>query len=109
MKSINFNKIEKRYLTVTLNDEERTTLLIMSPTKKVLESLMEIESISKYNEANDDQIDLLYDVCATVMSRNKGGIKISKEKLEGIFDTEDIIIFFDGYMQFMNEQMASKN
>ncbi len=109
MKSLNFNNIEKKFLTVTLNDEENTKLLITSPTKKVLDQLIKMDISNKSNEMTDEQIDTLYEACATIMSRNKGSIKISKEKLEDIFDIEDIVIFFKAYMEFIHSQMAGKN
>lgn len=109
MKSLNFNSIEKKFLTVTLNDEENTTLLIMSPTKKVLDSLMKMQGITDSKGIADEQIDSLYEACATIMSRNKGKVNISKDKLENIFDIEDLVIFFKEYMSFIHQQMARKN
>lgn len=105
--SLNFNSIAKKHLTVTLNDEKNTTLLVLSPTKKIMDILTSIESNSVSSEK--EQTETLYTACAAIMSRNKGGIKVSKDLLEDIFDIEDIMIFFNAYMNFMNEQMSAKN
>ena len=51
----------------------------------------------------------LYFTCARLMSRNKGGVKITKEFLEDIFDFEDILIFFNAYMDFIHGVTGSKN
>lgn len=111
-KPLNFNNVKKKYLTVTLADENNTTLMIGTPTKAVMDdlillksSLEAIEEDASDSEATDD----LFAACAKVMSRNKGGVKISKEYLETIFDFEDIMIFFSAYMDFITEVTGEKN
>ena len=112
MKSLNFNNVKKTYLTVTLADENDTTIMIGTPTKAIMDDLVllqsGLETISE-DDANVDATDELYSACAKVMSRNKGGIKISKEFLEEIFDFEDIMIFFNAYMDFITEVTSGKN
>lgn len=111
-KSLNFNNIKKKYLTVTLADEKNTTLMIGTPTKAIMDDLVllqsSLESLSE-DETNVDATEDLYNACSKVMSRNKGGIKITKEYLEEIFDFEDIVIFFNAYMDFINEVTGVKN
>ena len=111
-KFLNFNNIKKQYLNVTLADEKSTTLLIGTPTKKLMDDLVllqsSIEAIEE-NSENTEAFDELYTACAKIMSRNKAGVVITKEKLEDIFDFEDIIIFFTAYMEFIDEVASSKN
>lgn len=112
MKPLNFNKVKKTYLTVTFSDEDNTTIMIGTPTKAIMDDLLELQD--ELNNINEDETDLdstdnLYSACAKVMSRNKGGIKISKEFLEEIFDFEDITIFFDTYMKFIDEVTNGTN
>lgn len=109
--AVNFNNIKKQYLTVTLADEKSTTILVGTPTKKLLNDLIDLEdSIGKIN--SDDNIDAmgeLYDVCAKIMSRNKTNYVITKDYLEEIFDIEDIIIFLKEYMAFVSKLSTLKN
>lgn len=117
MSNLNFNSVKKKHLTVTLNDEENTTLLIMSPTKRIMDSLVSIENLIRSsedvdtddNEQIDEQIDELYQLCTSIMNRNKGKIKISKNQLEEFFDIEDIMIFLKAYMSFIGSQIPEKN
>lgn len=110
-KTLNFNNVKKRYLTVTLADENNTVLMIGTPTKAVMNDLVllrsGLESLS--DGADDEALDDLYTVCARVMSRNKTGKKITKEYLEEIFDFEDIIVFFHAYIEFVSELSSAKN
>ena len=111
-KPLNFNNIKKQYLTVTLADEKHTTLLIGTPTKAIMDELILLQSSLDTlveNETDTDAIATLYSACAKVMSRNKGGVKITEEYLANIFDFEDIIIFFNAYMDFISELSNEKN
>lgn len=108
MKALNFNSIEKKYLTVTLNDEKNTTILVQSPTKKVMDYLVSMDNNGDVSK-DIEQIEMLYLVCSEIMSRNKCNIKITKDLLEEIFDVEDIMTFLTSYMQFIGEQVKGKN
>ncbi len=110
-KPLNFNKVKKQYLTVTLADPDETTIMIGTPTKAIMDDLMILsDQIDETGEeVSKDTMDDLYHACARVMSRNKGGIHITSEFLANIFDFEDVIIFFNAYMEFIGEVTNSKN
>ena len=111
-KTLNFNNVKKHYLTVTLADEKSTTLFIGTPNKRAMDELLAIkESLDSIEDdaTNVEALDDLYSACAKIMSRNKTGKEITKEFLEELFDIEDIIIFFDAYMDFVTELSDSKN
>ena len=111
MSTLNFNNTKKQYLTVVLPDEKNTTLFISMPTKALVEELISIRD--GFADTDNDSLDQglcdLYDLVARVMSRNKGGVKITRERLEKCLDFEDIIIFFNSYMAFVNSAKNSKN
>lgn len=111
-KSLNFNNVKKQFLTVTLADEKNTVLMIGTPTKAIMDDLtllqQSMNSVSD-NDSNIEATDDLYSACARVMSRNKAGVKVTKEFLAEIFDFEDITIFFNAYMDFIDEVIGSKN
>lgn len=108
-KSLDFNKIKKRYFTVTLADDQNTTLMICTPTKEIMDEFISMKDSLTAETIGDDAIGELYELCAKIMSRNKGGIKITKKDLESLFDFEDVIIFIKSYTDFINELTDSKN
>lgn len=110
-KTLDFTSAKKRYLTVKLPDENNTVLMIGTPTKAVMNDLVLLQSglETLADGANDEALDDLYAVCARVMSRNKTGKKVTKEYLEEIFDFEDIVIFFNAYIDFVSELSNAKN
>lgn len=110
-KSLDFNTIKKQYLTITLPDEKKTTLMIGTPTKGVMSELSALQDSfnSTEEEQNSETMDILYETCARVMSCNKTKTYISKELLEEIFDLEDIVLFFKAYREFVHEVSSGKN
>lgn len=106
-KSLDFNKVKKRYFTVTLPDE--TTLMIVTPTKEIMDEFINMKDSLKAENMGDDAIDELYELCTKIMNRNKGGIEITKKVLEKMLDFEDIILFIRSYTEFISELANSKN
>lgn len=109
---LNFNNVKKRYLTVTLPDEQKTMLMIGTPTKAIMDNLILLKSgieALEEDETNPEALDDLYNACAKIMSRNKSGIKITTEYLSELFDFEDILLFFSTYMNFLSELTNVKN
>ena len=109
-KVLDFTKVKKEYLTVKLNDEKKTVLLVGTPTKAILSEFIAInDKIGEDGGADAEAITDLYHVCAKVMSFNKGGIKITADQLGEFFDLEDSITFFNAYGEFMASITSSKN
>ena len=108
-KSLNFNNIKKRYLTVTLPDEDQSVLMIGTPTKAVFDELLNMKDALEGESVTDDAINDLYEICAKIMSRNKTGRVITMETVQDLFDFEDIIIFVRAYTEFISEVSNSKN
>lgn len=109
-KTLDFTTRKKEYLTIKLNDAKKTVLMIGTPTKKILDDFIAINDLmSDDNGADNEAIDEIYNVCAKIMSFNKGGIEISAEYLSGFFDLEDVMYFFNAYSEFMTSITSSKN
>lgn len=111
-KPLDFTKLKKRYLNVTLADEKQTTLMIGTPTKAVMDDLLAMKAALDDVEGDDVDAEVmndLYDVCAKIMSRNKGGVSITSDHLAECLDFEDIMIFFTAYMDFVGEIKNEKN
>ena len=107
VKALNYGKVKKTYFPVTFPDE-KTTILVGTPTKAIMDDLKLLEDRVDENEESEDSGEL-YAACAKIMSRNKTGTKITREYLESVFDFEDIVIFFNHYKEFLSEVLAAKN
>lgn len=111
-KTLDFTKIKKQYLTVTLPDEDNTKLMVCTPTKRLLDDLLGLQDVLsnlENGEIDDDATNDLYIICAKLMSRNKAGIKVTADELADCLDLEDLVIFCNSYAEFINEVADSKN
>ena len=108
-KTLDFKALKKQYMTVKLADENNTTLMICTPTKAVLDSFLSMKDNLTEENLGDEALEELYEIVAKIMSHNKGGVKVSKEKIDKMFDFEDIIVFIRAYTDFINEVTSLKN
>lgn len=109
-KSLNFNKVKKSIFTVTLPDENETVLMILSPTKAIMRTLVNLQTTMNSDDVEDETAtDALYEACAVIMSKNKTGHEITAEMLEELFDIEDLYLFINEYTNFISEMTNSKN
>ncbi len=109
---LDFNKINKTYLTITLTDGK--TYMLTTPTKRLLSKILEMDSILKASEEenttfNEETINSLYEISSEVMSTNKTKTKVSSEDLGSMWDIEDLILFFNTYMSYIEKVTNSKN
>jgi len=107
-KSLDFNKVKKKYLNITLNDDDQTKLQLMTPLKKQVQELNNMLT-DNAAEPTDEDLAALYELAAGLMSRNKQNYKIEASLLEEILDYEDLVIFFNAYTDFLVEVSTVKN
>lgn len=107
--TLDFNKVKKNYLTITLNNEEQTKLLVMTPTKRLLSELSNNLPDMSGGMPSEEDLRALYEFSAQLMSRNKTGRRVTAEELEQILDFEDLIIFFNAYTDFILTTVNEKN
>lgn len=110
MAELDFRKVKKQVMTVTLPNGEK--ILIRKPTKKIMDYLIGLSG--QFEQLNEDEpgqevLDSIYDVCAEIMSNNRLGKNVSSEDLAELLDIEDLIEFFQSYMEFINDINAVKN
>ena len=110
MNELDFRKAKKQIMTVTLLNDEK--VLIRKPTKKIMDYLIGLSGqFEKLNEedAGQETLECIYDVCAEIMSNNRQGKTIQTEELSELLDIEDLIEFFQTYMEFINDVQTIKN
>lgn len=108
-KPLNLNKLKKKTITVTLPDENETTLIIGTPTKAIMDEFIALQDTIDASENQAEVMDELYDVCAKIMNRNRANIEITKKFVSEIMDFEDVIVFIRTYSEFIQEVSSGKN
>ena len=104
-KTLDFNKIKKEFITITLRDKEKTKLRVLPPSKElyegvviVKERLIQLLTASEEDVDNADVVGDIYDVVAQCMSRNQENIEITKKQLEQMLDFADVWQFLNLYV-----------
>lgn len=110
-KILDFAKKKKATFTVVLPDEAETRIDIYMPTKKMMEdfgAMLEDMDLDVETPTSDD-VNTLYEICATLMSRNASDTAISADQLKECLDMEDIVTFITSFGDFVNELVNGKN
>lgn len=108
-KSFDFNKLKPKTMIVTLSDEEKTKLIVKTPTKALQEELTEIKDALSDDADDDEALEALYEVVSKIMSNNTNNIKISVDKLKDLYDDSDYLLaFLQVYYDFVNEFIDTK-
>lgn len=105
-KPFDFNNRKRAYMTVNLGE---TTLLVTTPTKSVMESLLALHERFGAGEVNENVVNDLYDICARILSQNKAGVQVDRETIEDTVDFEGLVQFIQAYTEFISEVTNSKN
>lgn len=107
--TFDFNKVKLKTMNVTLSDEKKTTLIITTPDKKLMDELKSFKNLTQ-NLDETDVLDSLYELAAKIMSRNKTGVKVSAEMLKELYDDMGYLIaFLNAYTDFVKDLIGSKN
>lgn len=113
-KELNFATAKKKFLTITFIDGEK--ILVRVPTKRIMDELVNMKSAfeeleSQEGEEKNDSaaLDEIYEITADIMSNNIKKKKIEVDYLSEVLDIEDLMIFFNTYMDFVNELKTVKN
>ena len=107
--TFDFNKLKKKYMTVILPDENKTTVLVTTPSKATFDSFVNIKNALEDDNLGDEAINELYEIIANILNQNKAHIKFTREKVSELFDFEDIIVFIKAYTTFIKEVTNQKN
>lgn len=107
MQTLDFNLIKRHYLPVTLNNEKKTHIDIMTPTKKMFDVIQSLPDLD--GDITPDDLDLIYTAVARLMSENKQRIRIEAEELKKCLDYDDLALFMAAYVAFLAEITSEKN
>lgn len=111
-KVLDLNGVERSTLDLILPDSARTTLRIGMPTEGMVQELQAlIPDVQRMENGDHDAVELIYNLGARLMSRNRDLIKVTAEDLRSKYqmDLEAMLLFFSAYMDFINAIQSEKN
>lgn len=106
-KMLDFSKAKP---TLPIKFADESVIHVYTPTKAMLEELVDLDGpMDKATHNDRESINVLYDVAARFMSRNKIGREITPKYVEDMLDIGDLIVFFKAYAAFIAEIKSEKN
>lgn len=109
---LDLNRSNDYTMELTLMDKDRTTLLVGLPTEAMQQELSGINAdLQKLAKGDRRSIEMVYDLAARLISRNRNYITITGEELRTKYrmDIESAIIFFSAYLDFLSKVTNEKN
>lgn len=110
--SLDLRKSVKQYMILTLIDGKQIEICkpskaIFNMFKPLSESFNELSSENLSETDSWDLLDTIYDICSKIMSHNRKREIISVEYLENTLDIDDLKLFFESYMAFVNGHLET--
>lgn len=110
---LDFNRYRPPILPVQLLDEARTVLHITPPTVDLQEELRTRlpELTALLDGGNEEKRAGLWDLASRLMSSNRNMLSLDANQLRTKYglDEEDLVVFYDGYVDFLKEIENAKN
>lgn len=113
MKALDLNKAKRQSFPVTMMDKKQTVFNLVMPNAEAIKKLQTIykELQSVISDNDTDALDACYEVAAELFSCNRMQRKVTVDELKSVYamEFEDLVIFFNAYMEFINELTKAKN
>ena len=111
-KTLDFNALKKPTLPLVMQDEQRTKILVSTPTQGLVEQLEAAGPEFAMLDGGDvEGIKAAYDLAARLMSCNLSSIQVTAEDLRDKYKLNlyDLMLFFRAYNDFLAEIESAKN
>lgn len=113
MSTLNFNRYRPPIMEVELLDKNRTIIHITPPTVNLQEELRASQNdlSALLTGGDEEKRKALFDLAARLMSCNRNWLKITPEQLQKKYniDVEDLVIFYEQYVEFITRIEHAKN
>ena len=113
MKALNFNSLKRPTLDLTMMDEAQTVIRVSTPSVALVEKLgANAGEIDAALRGGDERsVKAVYDFAAELISCNRDKITVTGQELRDKYhlDLEDLTVFYDAYLDYLNETRTAKN
>ena len=111
-KTLDFNALVPPTLPLVMCDSARTRIDVTMPTEGLVEELEKVAPAMHAGlESDETGIPVVYDLAARLISCNKQGLAVSADDLRDKYklNLEALIVFYNVYLDFINEAASAKN
>ena len=113
-KVLDLNNVEQLpTLELTLQDKDKTTVLVTLPTEGLINELEATgpQLTKVLGKGDKEGLDMAFDLAARLISCNRNGRTITGEELRGVYNMrlETLLVFYSAYLDFVDEVKNLKN
>jgi hypothetical protein len=112
-KTLDFNVLNAPTLPLVMRDDGRTEIVVTTPTEGLVEELQSMApALGQVLQAGDtESTKAVYTLAAKLISCNRSGLQVTADDLRGKYrlNLESLVVFFNVYLDFLNEFMNAKN
>jgi hypothetical protein len=112
-KTLDFNKLQRPTLELVMSDADRTVINVTTPSEELVEKIhANLDALQDAAKRNDiESIKISYTLAAEVISCNLEGLTVTAEELRDKYQMklDHAILFFNAYLDFINEIQSAKN
>lgn len=113
-KILDLNNVEQLpTLELTLQDKDKTTVLVTIPTEGLISELEATgpQLTAVLSKGDKEGIGLAFDLAARLISCNRNGHTITGQELRETYNMsfETLLVFYSAYMDFIDEVKNLKN
>lgn len=111
---LDFNLYRRLTMIIIFKDEKKTILHLCAPVKSLTDKIQQIlPDLQVALSGNNGQASFyaIYDLAADLISCNLDGITVTPDELAKKFEMnlEDMLLFFERYLEFLEEIRSEKN
>lgn len=112
-KIIDFNSYRRPELVFVMKDKDSTTLHVTTPTEQLVKelrvNLRELQRVLTGGDAEASR--MVYLLAAKLLNCNLDGVTVTAEELARKYrlNMEDMAVFYEAYMNFIEEIEHAKN
>ena len=113
-KVLDFTKMKRPTLSLIMKDEKRTRIEVTLPTEQKIQELVSVSELledSAREPGNANTTNEVFNFAADLISFNLAGLQVTGDDLRHKYGLtlDEIIGFFDVYVDFISEVVNSKN
>lgn len=112
-KILDFNLHRRLTMIIILKDDKKTVLHLCAPVKSLTDKIQQIlpDMQTALSGNSTEASYAVYDLAADLISCNLDGITVTRDELTKKFEMnlEDMLLFFERYLEFLEEIRSEKN
>lgn len=110
--ALNLNTAKRPVFTLTLMDDDETTLHVKVPEMELFKEIQAMASeLDALNDGSSEAQDAIYDITARILSCNRERLMVTADELRGKYrlGLEEVLLVYGSYTDFLADIVQQKN